>query len=83
MAGELLHLNENITSQWPEPNLLNSDNRPWFAAYAVTLTILVSGVVLARLWLQAYRSTTELTAFDALAGVGWVCTPPLTYGDYY
>ncbi|OAL44992.1 hypothetical protein IQ07DRAFT_228719 [Pyrenochaeta sp. DS3sAY3a] len=72
MAGDFLHLDEATITNWPEANFSHPSSRDWYPAYSITLLLLTSAVVFARLLSQATRSTAGLGIDDLLALIGWV-----------
>ncbi|KAF2195321.1 hypothetical protein K469DRAFT_649142 [Zopfia rhizophila CBS 207.26] len=72
MAGDFPHLSLTVMSHWPKPDSIDPARRNWFPAFSITLEVLTTAVLCARLRSQITKSSGRLAVDDILACTAWL-----------
>ncbi|KAF2687902.1 hypothetical protein K458DRAFT_485078 [Lentithecium fluviatile CBS 122367] len=72
MAGDFPNLDSSTISQWPQPNLVDPIMRSWLSIYSITLTVITTLIVSARLWTQVRNSAFGFGLDDAFISGAWM-----------
>jgi hypothetical protein len=57
---------------WPKPNYINPERRTWFVPYAITLEVVTTVIVGARLFARFKRDAGRPGLDDVLMVIAWV-----------
>ena len=64
MPGNIHSIPVAVIASWPKPNYIDPVRRTWMPAYAGTLQVVASLMIITRLWLRAQRKAGVLGADD-------------------